>query len=82
MCQLQRLSSTAPIIVISNELNQIFGIFFVSSYMLKQEAHWTASPVRQYLQLSFFLPNGITDTESFEDFSQKMLFFFATSVAY
>ena len=41
-------------------------------YIKVQEAHWTASPVTMF-EHSFF-PNGITDTKSFEGFSQKGTF--------
>ena len=45
----------------------------ISRGLYIQEAHWTASPVN-ICNIAFFPPNGITDTKSFEGFSQKGTF--------
>ena len=42
-------------------------------FIVKQEAHWTVLPVTIFVTY-FFPPNGITDTKSFEGFSQKGTF--------
>ena len=40
----------------------------------KQEAYWTALPVRQYLYHGFYPPNGPKNTESLEVFAKKASF--------
>ena len=42
--------------------------FFPFSFLVTQEAHWTASPVKQYLLHGFFLPKGINNRENFGGF--------------
>ena len=47
----------------------ISGILEVRSWIIKkQEAHWTALPVKQYLLQGFFLPKGINNRENFGGF--------------
>ena len=46
----------------------------------KQEARWTALPVTIFVTKKI-PPNGITDTKSFEGFSQKRHFFYVISTA-
>ena len=50
------------------------------SLIKRQEAHWTASPVKQYLLHGFFLPKGINNRENFGGFQPKRLFFSQSSL--
>ena len=62
-----------------NDSMSIPGRILAPLYQV-QEAHWTALPVTIFVTKDFS-PNGITDTKSFEGFSQKRHFFYAISTA-